>query len=61
MLARIPEETADERRRYYESRTQDQLLAADNDLNKSNGHSSMRIQNPNRQTRVTFGGPKSSE
>ena len=61
LLARIPEETAQERRQYYESRTHDQLLAVDNDLSKSNGHSSMRIQNPTRQTRVSFGGPKSSE
>jgi hypothetical protein len=61
LLARIPEETANERREYYESRTHDQLLAVDNDLSKSNGHSSMRIQNPTRQTRVSFGGPKSSE
>lgn len=61
MLARIPEETAAERREYYESRTHDQLLAVDNDLSKSNGHSSMRIQNPTRQSRVSFGGPKTSE
>jgi len=61
LLARIPDETADERRKYYESRTHDQLLAVDNDLSKSNGHSSMRIQNPTRQTRVSFGGPKTSE
>ena len=61
LLARIPEETAQERREYYESRTHDQLLAVDNDLSKSNGHTSMRIQNPTRQTRVSFGGPKSSE
>jgi hypothetical protein len=61
MLARIPEETAEERREYYASRTHDQLEAADNDLVKSNGHSTMRIQNPNRQSRVSFGGPKTSE
>lgn len=61
MLARIPDETAEERRAYYESRTHDQLMAVDNDLAKSNGHSSMRIQNPNRQSRVSFGGPKTSE
>jgi len=61
MLARIPVETAEERREYYQSRTHDQLLAVDNDLSKSNGHSTMRIQNPNRQTRVSFGGPKTSE
>ena len=61
MLARIPDETAEERREYYASRTHDQLMAVDNDLAKSNGHSTMRIQNPNRQSRVSFGGPKTSE
>jgi len=61
MLARIPVETAEERREYYQSRTHDQLLAVDNDLSKSNGHSTMRIQNPTRQTRVSFGSPKTSE
>ena len=60
LLARIPEESVDERRAYYSSRTHDQLKAVDNDLLKSNSHSSMRIDRPSRQTKVSFGGPKGS-
>jgi hypothetical protein len=61
LLARIPNETADERRAYYNSRTQDQLKAVDNDLLKSNAHSSMKINRPERQSRVSIGGPKATE
>lgn len=60
LLARIPEETAAERSDYYRRRSNDQVQAADNDLMKSNAHSSMRIEAPTRQSRVTFGGPKES-
>lgn len=56
LLARIPEESVDERNAYYASRTHDQLKAVDNDLLKSNSHSTMRIDRPSRQTRVSFGG-----
>lgn len=58
LLARIPEETAAERNDHYRRRASDQVQAADNDLLKSNAHSSMRIEAPTRQSRVTFGGPK---
>jgi hypothetical protein len=58
LLARIPEETAQERREYYQGKTQDQIQAVDNDLMKANAHSSMVINKPDRQSRVTFGGPK---
>jgi hypothetical protein len=61
VLARIPEETADERRAFYKSRTHDQIKAADNDLLKSNAHSSMRISKPERQSKVSVGGSRSSE
>ena len=61
LLARIPEETAEERREYYQSRTHDQMRAADNDLMKTNAHSSMKINSPDRQSRVSLGGPRSSE
>ena len=61
LLARIPNETAEERRSYYSARTQDQLKAVDNDLLKSNAHSSMKINRPERQSRVSIGGPKASE
>jgi len=57
LLARIPEETAEERREYYTSRTHDQIKAADNDLLKSNTGSSMKITNPDRQSEVSIGGP----
>ena len=57
LLARIPEETAEERRAYYSSRTHYQLRAADNDLLKSNTGSSMKINTPDRQSKVSIGGP----
>ena len=60
LLARIPEETADERRAYYQSRTHDQMRAADNDLMKANAHSTMKINAPERQSRVSLGGPNRS-
>lgn len=61
LLGRIPDETAEERKTYYSARTQDQLKAVDNDLLKSNAHSSMKINRPERQSRVSIGGPKASE
>ena len=59
LLARIPEETADERKEYYSSRTHDQIKAVDNDLLKTNAHSSMKINSPTRQSKVSLGGPRS--
>ena len=61
LLARIPDETAEERQAYYGQRTQDQIRAVDNDLMKANAHDTMRVVKPERQTRVTFGGPKRTE
>ena len=61
LLARIPEETAAERRAYYNSRTHDQLQAVDNELLKSNAHSTMKISRPDRRSNVSFGGPKAEE
>lgn len=61
LLARIPEETAEERRAYYRDRTLDQLKAVDNELLKSNAHGTMRINSPERRSKTTFGGPKSDE
>jgi hypothetical protein len=58
VLARIPEETAEERKAYYQRRTHDQIRAADNDLLKTNMHSSMRINAPERQSKTTIGGPR---
>jgi hypothetical protein len=56
MLARIPEETAQERTAYYRGRTREQMTAVDQDLMKEQ-HPSMPISNE-RQSRVTFGGRK---
>jgi hypothetical protein len=61
LLARIPEETVEERNAYYNSRAHDQQKSVDNELLKSNSHDSMRIQRPERRSRVSFGGPKASE
>jgi hypothetical protein len=54
LLAKIPEETAEERNRHYASRTHDQLQSVDNEMLKSNAHSTMRINNPQRQSQVSF-------
>jgi len=54
LLAKIPEETANERNAYYASRTHDQLQSVDNEMMKSNSHSTMRINNPQRQSQVSF-------
>lgn len=61
LLAKIPEETAEERRQYYASRTHDQLKSVDNELMKANAHSSMKINTPQRQSKVSFGGSRSDE
>ena len=58
LLARIPEETIQERTDYFGSRNRDQMNAVDHDMMRENAHSSMRIGNADRQSRVTFGGPK---
>ena len=57
MLARIPEETAAERTAYFAGRSQDQMEAVDSDMMRENAHSTMTIHKPDRQSRVTFGGP----
>ena len=56
LLARIPIETLEERSAYYQSRANDQLQAADNELMKSNAHHNMTIDRPARRSRVSFGG-----
>ena len=58
ILARIPLETVAERKAYFDSRTKDQMDAVDHDMMRENSHSTMRISNADRQSRVTFGGPK---
>jgi len=58
LLARIPEETVEERNAHYTKRANDQMQAADNELLKSNAHSSMLIERPARKSRVSFGSSK---
>jgi len=58
LLARIPDENVEERNAYYARRAHDQMQAADNELMKSNAHSSMVIERPSRRSRVSFGGSK---
>ena len=55
LLARIPEETLQERNQYFRRKAQDQIQAVDNELMRENAHSSMRIEAPQRSSRTTFG------
>ena len=57
LLAKIPEETIAERNAYYKQRARDQIEAVDNNMMKENAQSTMRFQKPERNTRVSFGGP----
>ena len=61
MLARIPDEIAEQRKAHYEQRAGDQISAVDNDLMKANAHDTMRVVNPERQSRVTFVGPRKAD
>ncbi len=58
LLARIPEEIVMERTDYFVQQNEDAMQAVDNDLMKESQHHSMAIQKPERQSRITFGGPK---
>ena len=58
LLARIPLETVEERSDYFASRNRDQMEAVDSDMMRENAHSTMVIDKPDRQSRVTFGGPR---
>ena len=60
LLAKIPTEIADERKAYFANQTSDQQKALDNSLLRAQ-HPSMPIDNPNRQTRVAFGGAKKQD
>ena len=60
LLARIPIEIVEERKDYFGKMSSDAMTAVDNDLMKETQHHSMAIQKPERQSRVTFGGPKKS-
>ena len=58
MLARIPVETVQERAEYFAQRNADQIEADESDMLRENAHPTMTIGKPERQSRVTFGGPK---
>ena len=58
LLARMPLETVAERTAYFNSKNSDQMEAVDSDMMRENAHSSMTIARPDRQSRVTFGGPR---
>tara|TARA_S200002703_G_scaffold71809_1_gene62256 strand:+ start:22 stop:402 length:381 start_codon:yes stop_codon:yes gene_type:complete len=58
ILARIPLETVAERTEYFTQRSSDQMQAVDSDMMRENAHSTMTITKPDRQSRVTFGGPQ---
>lgn len=58
VLARIPDETVAERTEYFRQRSSDQMQAVDHDMMRENAHSTMTITRPDRQSRVTFGGPR---
>lgn len=54
ILARIPEETVNERKDYFDGLTADAMRAVDTDLMRESDPS-MPISRPNRQSKVTFG------
>ena len=56
LLARIPNETLQERNTFYRRKAHDQIQAVDNEMMRENAHSSMRIEAPQRSSRTTFGG-----
>jgi len=58
LLARIPVETLAERSAYFAGKSRDLMDAVDHDMMRENAHSSMAINKPDRQSRVTFGGPR---
>ena len=60
LLARIPNETVAERNAYFAERNQNQQDAVDHDMMRENAHSTMTISKADRQSRVTFGGPRKS-
>jgi hypothetical protein len=54
ILARIPEETANERNQYYKTLTADQMHAVDSDLMRES-NPVMPLTEPKRQSSITFG------
>jgi hypothetical protein len=60
LLARVPIDIVEERNAYFRGMTRDQMTAVDNDLAREQ-HPAMPISKPDRQTSVTFGGPRKEE
>ena len=60
LLARVPIDIVEERNAYFRGMTRDQMTAVDNDLAREQ-HPAMPISKPDRQTSVTFGGPRKKE
>ena len=60
LLARVPIDIVEERSDYFRGMTRDQMTAVDNELAREQ-HPAMPINKPERQTRVTFGGPRKEE
>ena len=54
ILARIPEETVEERNSYYTTLTAQQMQAVDSDLMRES-NPAMPLSNPQRQSKVSFG------
>ena len=59
VLGRIPIDLAKQRDEYYRRQASDQQEAVDNDFLREN-NPVMPLQKPDRQSRVTFGGPRTS-
>jgi hypothetical protein len=53
-------ETVAERNAYFTQKHADQVEAVETDVLRENAHSTMRIGKPERQSRVTFGGPRNN-
>ena len=60
LLARVPEEIVEEHNSYYRGMTRDQMTAVDNELAREQ-HPAMPINKPDRQSKVTFGGPRGED
>ena len=60
VLARIPEELADQRNQHYQNTTQNQMDAVDRDWMRENNPAMPKMA-PQRKSSVTFGSSKNSE
>ena len=60
LLARIPVEIVEQRDKHFRDMTRNQMAAVDNELAREQ-HPAMPISNPERQSRVTFGGPQNED